>query len=76
MHPLSIVLALGFLGELVVVGAVLVGFGARRLQRQVHAGNTTVTRTGFVCLDVLLVALGLVLAFYGIMGTYRVVWGD
>ena len=75
MHPLSIVLAFGFLGSLVVLGAVLAGFGVRRLQGHTYIGNATGSRTLFVSLDVFLLALGLLLAFYGAMGTYRIVWG-
>ncbi len=75
MHPLSIILAFAFLGSLVMLGVVLVGFGVRRLQQQVHDGNTTASRTLFVSLDIFLLALGLLLLVYGILGSYRIVWG-
>lgn len=75
MHPISIILAFAFLGSLLLLGAALAGFGVWRLQRQVHEGNTTTSRTLFVSLDVLLMALGLMITFYGAMGTYRIIWG-
>lgn len=75
MHPLSIILAFAFLGSLLLLGAALAGFGVWRLQRQVHEGNTTTSRTLFVSLDVFLMALGLMITFYGAMGTYRIIWG-
>ena len=75
MNLLSIYLVFVFLGTLVVLGTVLVGFGVRRLQRQVHGGNITGPKTLFVSLDILIAALGLSLAFYGVLGTYRIVWG-
>jgi sulfite exporter TauE/SafE len=75
MHPISIVLAFAFLGSLLLLGVGLVGFGVWRLQRQMHEGNSTTSRTLFVSLDVFLVALGLVITFYGAMGSYRIIWG-
>ena len=76
MNPLSIILAFAFLGSLVVLGTVLVGFGARSLWGQVHVGDTTrLSRVAALSLRSLLIALGLLLLFYGILGTYRVVWG-
>ncbi len=75
MNPLSIILVFVFLGTLVVLGTVLAGFGVRRLRRQVRGGNITGTKTLSVSLDILIAALGLFLAFYGVLGTYRIVWG-
>ncbi len=76
MHPLSIILAFAFLGSLVVLGAVLVGFGAWRLRDSVHVGNP-VRLSGVATLSLrsLLIALGLLLVVYGILGTYRIIWG-
>ncbi len=75
MNLLSIILVFVFLGTLVVLGTVLVGFGVRKLQRQVHGDNIAGTKVLFVSLDILIAALGLALAFYGVLGTYRIVWG-
>ncbi len=76
MHPLSIILVFAFLGSLVVVGAVLTGLGVRRLREEVHVGNPTrLSGTAALSLRGLLVALGLLLMVYGVLGTYRIIWG-
>ena len=75
MQPLSIILVFVFLGSLVLLGAAMVGFGILRLQRQAHNGNAIASRTLFVSFDVLLMALGLLLSLYGVVGAYRIVWG-
>ena len=75
MQPLSIILVFVFLGSLVLLGAAMVGFGILRLQRQARNGNAIASRTLFVSLDVLLMALGLLLSLYGVVGAYRIVWG-
>ncbi len=75
MHPLSIVMAFGFLASLVVVGAVLVWLGTRRLPGQVRGGTSTGSVTLSLFWHSLLVMLGLVLAVYGALGTFRVIWG-
>ena len=76
MHPLSIVLVFVFLGSLVVLGGVLVRFGARSLRGQVHIGHATMlSGLGALSLRSLLLALGLLLLVYGILGSYRIVWG-
>lgn len=75
MHPLSILMAFAFLGSLVVLGVVLVWLGARKLPGQVRGGAST----GSVALSLFwqsfLVMLGLLLVVYGVVGTFRVVWG-
>ncbi len=76
MHPVSIISAFAFLGLLVMLGTGLAGFGVQRLRGQVHVGGDTGSRTVFLSLDVFLIALGLLLVFFGAMGTYRVVWGS
>ena len=75
MNLLSIILVFIFLGTLVVLGTALVGLGVWRLQRQVHGGTVTGTKALLVSLDVFLAAFGLLLALYGILGVYRIVWG-
>lgn len=76
MSVLSIVLVFLFLGTLVILGAVLAGFGVRRLQRQVHGGDVNSSRALLVSLDIVMAAFGLLLAFYGILGVFRLVWGS
>ena len=75
MNLLSIILVFIFLGTLVVLGTALVGLGVWRLQRQVHGGTVTSTKALLVSLDVFLAASGLLLALYGVLGVYRIVWG-
>ncbi|MBI4267246.1 MAG: hypothetical protein HY662_00495 [Chloroflexi bacterium] len=77
MDILSIILAFLFLASLVIIGAVLVGLGARSIWAQAHIGNSTLlSGMGALTLRSLLVVIGLLLAVYGIWGTYRVIWGE
>ena len=76
MHPVGVILALGFLGEMVVLGIVLLGFGYRSLQGKVHIGNPTMLAgIATISLRSLPIALGFLLLVYGTLGIYRVVWG-
>lgn len=76
MHPVGIILTLGFLGEMVVLGIVIFWFGYRSLWGRVHIGNPTMLAgIAVMSLRSLQIALGALLFVYGILGIYRVVWG-
>ncbi len=75
MNPLGILLAFAFLGSLVLLGIVLTGLGVWRLRGQIHHSVLTGAEITAASLNSLLIILGLLFAFYGIAGTYRVIWG-
>ncbi len=76
MHPVGVILTLGFLGEMVVVGIVLFWFGYRSLWGKVHIGNPIMLAgIAGISLRSLQIALGALLCVYGILGIFRVVWG-
>ena len=76
MSPLSIILIFALLGLMVILGAVVVAFSARKLRQQLYVVHQT-RWPGMVALslDVLLLVFGLILAIYGILGTYRIIYG-
>lgn len=75
MSPLSIILAFVLLGIMVMLGVILVVFGAQKLRQQLHVGNRVKwSGTMVVSLDVLVLVLGVLLAGYGILGTYRIIY--
>ncbi len=77
MNPLSIILVFALLGLMVILGAVLVVFGAQKLRQQLHVGNRAKwSGTMVVSLDILLLVLGLFLAGYGILRAYRIIYGS
>ena len=77
MNALSVILAMAFLGLLVLVGGVLFWVGARKLRREMaqFGGPHVLIGVAGVSMRVLLIAAGVTLAAYGIVGTYRVIWG-
>ncbi len=76
MNTLSIILVFVFLGALVISGVFLIGFGVRKLQRLAHVSGNTGSKAFYISLDILIVAVGLLLVFYGTFGGYRIVWGS
>lgn len=75
MSPLSIILAFVLLGIMVILGAVLVVFSAQQLRQQLHVGNRAKwSGTMVVSLDIFVLVLGVLLAGYGILGTYRIIY--
>ena len=76
MNTLAIVLVFLFTATMVVVGAMLVGVGVRRLQHVVQGGDVSGGKALQVSMDVLIAAFGLLLAFYGALSTFRIVWGS
>ena len=75
MSPLSIILAFVLLGIMVTLGVILVVFSAQKLRQQLHVGNRVKwSGTMVVSLDILVLVLGVLLAGYGILGTYRIIY--
>jgi hypothetical protein len=81
MHPLSIIIAFGFLGMLMAVGALLVVIGTGRLRLRHspspgfdYEGSPPTRGQSALALNVLLLALGLLLIFLGSYGTYNLIW--
>jgi hypothetical protein len=70
-------MAFALLGLMVILGTVLVVFGAQKLRQQLHVGNRAKwSGTMVVSLDILALVLGLFLAGYGMLGTYRIIYGS
>lgn len=75
MSPISIVLAFTLLGLMVILGAVLIVLGAQKLRQQLHVGNRAKwTTTMAASLDILVLMFGVLLAGWGILGTYRILY--
>ena len=76
MHPLSIVIAFGFLGMLTVIGAQLSILSSRWLWKQVTPALSFQQSRNISKASVsgLLLALGLFLLVLGVQGIYRLIW--
>lgn len=76
MHPLSIVIAFGFLGMLTVIGAQLSILSSRSLWKQVTPALSfqPSRKISKASVSGLLLALGLFLLVLGVQGIYRLIW--
>lgn len=74
MQPLSIIAAMGFLGLMSVVGALMTVMSSRRMLRAVGSPigrhRVQVMLTG----NALLLTVGLAVLALGIRGIYRLIW--
>ena len=73
MQPLSIVAAMGFLGVMSVLGALMLIIGSRRMLRLAEHPTLLMVRVTLPA-NAFLLILGLLVMTLGIRGIYRLIW--
>ena len=73
MQPLSIVAAMGFLGIMSMVGALMVVMGSRRMLKLAENPSLLMVRVTMPA-NAFLLILGLLVMTLGIRGIYRLIW--